>query len=52
MTKTEIINEINRLEKMNEAIKNTEPHTRNEQFYLSINKHEIIRLKEMLDKQN
>lgn len=50
MTKIEIINEINRLERMNEAIKNTEPHTRNEQFYLSINKHEIIRLKKLLDK--
>ena len=50
MTKTEIINEINRLEKMNEAIKNTKPYTRNDQFYLSINENEIIKLKEMLDK--
>ena len=50
MTRTEIINEINRLEKMNEAIKNTEPHTRNEQFYLSISQSEIIRLKKLLDK--
>lgn len=50
MKRTEIINEINRLEKMNEAIKNTEPHTRNEQFYLSINENEIERLKKLLDK--
>ena len=50
MTKTEIINEINRLEKMNEAIENNPNPTRNEGFYLQINKTEIKRLKEMLDK--
>ena len=50
MTRTEIIKEINRLEKMNEAIKNTKPYTRNDQFYLSINESEIVRLKKLLDK--
>ena len=50
MTRTEIINEINRLEKINKAIENNPNPTRNEEFYLQINKAEIKRLKEILDK--
>ena len=50
MTKTEIINEINRLERMNKAIENNPRKTRNEFFYTQINNSEIKKLKKLLDK--
>jgi hypothetical protein len=50
MNRNEMIKEIERLEKLNENIRNSKPWTRNCNFYLSINEHEIKRLKKMLDK--
>jgi hypothetical protein len=48
MTKTEIINEINRLEKMNKGLKNATVYCRNTQFFIQINTNEIKRLKGLL----
>lgn len=48
MKRNEILNEIKRLEKMNEQFeKGYQPY--NTQFYVQINNNEIKRLKKMLD---